>query len=83
MFHVFPLVCFLIYGVKRRQTLIAKPHFYIYFFRFYTFYILINNFMFFHQNTTKGCATKPDCSLRQGAGGTEFARNGSRTCFLR
>ena len=25
----------------------------------------------------------PDCSLRQGAGGTEFARFGSRTCFLR
>ena len=25
----------------------------------------------------------PDCSLRQGAGGTEFARFASRTCFLR
>ena len=25
----------------------------------------------------------PDCSLRQGAGGTEFAHFGSRTCFLR
>ena len=25
----------------------------------------------------------PDCSLRQGAGGTEFACFGSRTCFLR
>ena len=25
----------------------------------------------------------PDCSLRQGAGGAEFARFGSRTCFLR
>ena len=24
-----------------------------------------------------------DCSLRQGAGGMEFARNGSRTCFLK
>ena len=24
-----------------------------------------------------------DCSLRQGAGGREFARNGSRTLFLR
>ena len=24
-----------------------------------------------------------DCSLRQGAGGREFARNGSRTVFLR
>ena len=24
-----------------------------------------------------------DCYLRQGAGGTEFARNGSRTLFLR
>ena len=24
-----------------------------------------------------------DCSLRRGAGGTEFARFGSRTCFLR
>ena len=23
----------------------------------------------------------PDCSLRQGAGGMEFARNGSRSCF--
>ena len=23
-----------------------------------------------------------DCSLRQGAGGTEFARFGSRTCFF-
>ena len=31
MFHVFSLVCFLIYGVKRRQVLIAKPHFYFYF----------------------------------------------------
>ena len=28
MFHVFSLVCFLIYGVKRRQVLIAKPRFY-------------------------------------------------------
>ena len=25
----------------------------------------------------------PDCNLRQGAGGMKFARNGSRTCFLR
>ena len=24
-----------------------------------------------------------DCSVKQGAGGTEFARFGSRTCFLR
>ena len=24
-----------------------------------------------------------DCNLRQGAGGVKFARNGSRTCFLR
>ena len=24
-----------------------------------------------------------DCNLRQGAGGTEFARKGSRTCFLK
>ena len=24
-----------------------------------------------------------DCYLRQGAGGTEFARNGSKTLFLR
>ena len=23
-----------------------------------------------------------DCNLRQGSGGTVFARNGSRTCFL-
>ena len=31
-----------------------------------------------------GCTSLlPDCSLRQGAGGTEFARFGSRTCFLR
>mgnify|MGYP005706074945 CR=1 FL=1 len=35
------------------------------------------------------CSNKPelrafsDCSLRQGAGGTEFAHLGSRTCFLR
>ena len=27
MFHVFSLVCFLTYGVKRRQVLIAKPCF--------------------------------------------------------
>ena len=33
MFHVFSLVCFLIYGVKRRQVLIAKPRFYFYFFQ--------------------------------------------------
>ena len=26
---------------------------------------------------------EPDCSLRQGAVGTEFAHFGSRTCFLR
>ena len=44
MFHVFSLVCFLIYGVKRRQVLIAKPCFYFYFFRFYMF---INNFILF------------------------------------
>ena len=50
MFHIFSLVCFLIYGVKRRQVLIAKPRFYFYFFRFYTFYIFINNFMIFHQS---------------------------------
>ena len=38
MFHIFSLVCFLIYGVKRRQVLIAKPRFK--FSRFYTFYIM-------------------------------------------
>ena len=31
MFQIFSLVCFLIYGVKRRQVLIAKPRFYFYF----------------------------------------------------
>ena len=31
----------------------------------------------------KKCRNKADCSLRQGAGGTEFASLGSRTCFLR
>ena len=46
MFHVFSLVCFLIYGVKRRQVLIAKPHLY-FFNRFHIFYILISNFMIF------------------------------------
>ena len=45
MFHIFSLVCFLIYGVKRRQVLIAKPRFYFYVFRVYTFYIFISNFM--------------------------------------
>ena len=30
MFHVFSLVCFLIYGVKRRQVLIPKQRFYFY-----------------------------------------------------
>ena len=30
MFHIFPLVCFLIYGVKRRQVLIAKPQKYLF-----------------------------------------------------
>ena len=33
MFHVFSLVCFLIYGVKRRQVLIPKPRFYLCFFQ--------------------------------------------------
>ena len=28
IFHICSLVCFLIYGVNRRQDLIAKPHFY-------------------------------------------------------
>ena len=28
-------------------------------------------------------ACNTDCSLRQGAGGTEFVRLGSRTCCLR
>ena len=28
MFHIFSLVCFLIYGVNRRQVLIAKPLFF-------------------------------------------------------
>ena len=36
MFHVFSLVCFLIYGVKRRQVLIAKPRFYFKISRFTT-----------------------------------------------
>ena len=48
--HVFSLVCFLIYGVKRRQVLIAKPRFHFHFFRFYTFYIFIFSFMIFHQS---------------------------------
>ena len=29
----------------------------------------------------KGKIGRTDCSLRQGAGGTEFARLGSTTCF--
>ena len=41
MFHIFSFVCFLIYGVKRKQVLIAKPRFYFYFFSFYTFYFLL------------------------------------------
>ena len=56
MFHILSLVCFLIYGVKRRQVLIAKPCFYFYLFRFYTFlyvFLRINvvfylQTMFFH-----------------------------------
>ena len=49
MLHIFSLVCFLIDGVKRRQVLIPKPRF----FRFYTLYMFINNFMIFHQNETR------------------------------
>ena len=30
MFHIFSFVCFLIYGVNRRQVLIAKPRIYVY-----------------------------------------------------
>ena len=30
MFHVFSLVCFLVYGVKRRQVPIAKTRFYFF-----------------------------------------------------
>ena len=44
--------------------------------------------MFFHWFSSVfsygfGCLLGSDCSLWQGAGGTEFARFGSRTCFLR
>ena len=35
----------------------------------------------FWGTSCSACAS--DCSLRQGAGGTEFAHFGSRTCFLR
>ena len=63
MFHIFSLVCFLIYGVKRRQVLIAKPHFYLYVFRFYIFYIFIINFMMFHQSVN----FKPRLRFAQGA----------------
>ena len=38
MFHIFSLVCFLIYGVNRKQILIAKQRFYFLFFRFCAFY---------------------------------------------
>ena len=41
MFHICSLVCFLIYGVNRRQVLIAKPRFYFSNFKFYDFYIFI------------------------------------------
>ena len=40
--HVFPLVCFLVYGVKRRQVLIAKPRFYFYFSDFTPFTCLLS-----------------------------------------
>ncbi len=33
--------------------------------------------------TKEKSGTLADCNLRQGAGGMKFARNGSRTCFLR
>ena len=55
MFHVFSLVCFLIYGVKRRQVLIAKPRFLLLFFQnlhlldlyqqIYDFFLNINDFL--------------------------------------
>ena len=41
MFHVFSLVCFLIYGVKRRQVLIAKLRCYFYFPDFTPFIFLL------------------------------------------
>ena len=41
MFNVFSLVCFLIYGVKRRQVLIAKPRFYVFFSDFTPFIYLL------------------------------------------
>ena len=37
----------------------------------------------FIEGFIKGFIEGSDCSLRQGAGGTEFARNRSRTWFLR
>ena len=48
MFHVFSLVCFLTYGVKRRQVLIAKPRFS--FFRDFTPFRFLLAILFFHQN---------------------------------
>ena len=52
MFHVFSLVCFLIYGVKRRQVLIAKPRKYfleilrlVYFISNFIIFIKINDFL--------------------------------------
>ena len=44
MFHIFSLVCFLIYGVKRRQILIAKPHLY-FFMKILHLVYFINNFI--------------------------------------
>ena len=46
-----------------------------------------SRFISIHKDAFKQAVTRPfdimdaDCSLRQGAGGTEFARVGSRTCF--
>ena len=46
MFHIFSLVRFLIYGVNRRQVLIAKPRLYVS--RFYTFLLVMHNFIIFY-----------------------------------
>ena len=48
LFHIFSLVCFLIYGVKRRQVLIAN--------RLYAFDFFISNFMIFY--TTSDFSSK-------------------------
>ena len=46
MFHILSLVCFLNYGVNRRQILIAKPCLY-FFLQILRLLYFINNFLIF------------------------------------